>query len=280
MLSVDPGDPERRRAHVDAAASRAEVEGHADERDLSSWASRRRDASTRTSDGQRRSTGRAAGSIIASRARMSTPPTRKPAPAAPAPRRRPSTFSRSSPPAACSPPSRWSACAASQKVNGLTAEQAHHPARASRTRRRSRRPSPRTPACPTSRSTRSTSTSTWSPRRIAGPFARKHGMVAISKTDDKITVAVHDPFAPFPVDDIKRVTGLDVERVVATRSRRRGDQQGLLRPEVEPADRGEAAHAQSRISTVDLGNQEFLSRASERARPRGRARWSRPSTTS
>src|SRR5258708_31778073 len=53
---------------------------------------------------------------------------------------------------------------------------------------------------------------------IAGPFARKHRLVAISKTTDKITVAVYDPFAPFPAEDIKRVTGLDVEKVVATRS--------------------------------------------------------------
>ena len=29
---------------------------------------------------------------------------------------------------------------------------------------------------------------------------------------------MHDPLAPFPLDDIRRVTGLDVERVVATRS--------------------------------------------------------------
>src|SRR4051812_38256800 len=29
---------------------------------------------------------------------------------------------------------------------------------------------------------------------IAGPFARKHGLVAISKTASKITVAVYDPF--------------------------------------------------------------------------------------
>src|SRR5215510_2520449 len=53
---------------------------------------------------------------------------------------------------------------------------------------------------------------------VAGPFARKHGLVAISKTAEKITVAVFDPFAPFPYEDVKRVTGLDVERVVATRS--------------------------------------------------------------
>ena len=33
---------------------------------------------------------------------------------------------------------------------------------------------------------------------VAGPFARRHGMVAIAKTADRITVAVHNPFAPFP----------------------------------------------------------------------------------
>src|SRR5262245_36715892 len=37
-------------------------------------------------------------------------------------------------------------------------------------------------------------------RAIAGPFARKHGMVAIGKTERTITVAVFDPFAPFPAD--------------------------------------------------------------------------------
>ena len=55
-------------------------------------------------------------------------------------------------------------------------------------------------------------------KALSGPFARKHGLVAVAKSADKITVAVHDPFAPFPTDDIKRVTGLDVERVVATRT--------------------------------------------------------------
>src|SRR5438045_5804447 len=54
---------------------------------------------------------------------------------------------------------------------------------------------------------------------LSGPFARKHGLVAIAKDDEKLTVAVHDPFAPFPADDIKRVTGLRaIEKVVATRS--------------------------------------------------------------
>src|SRR6185503_13545075 len=54
---------------------------------------------------------------------------------------------------------------------------------------------------------------------LSGPFSRKHGLVALAKSPEKLTVAVHDPFAPFPADDIKRVTGLlGIERVVATRS--------------------------------------------------------------
>src|SRR4051812_7572221 len=56
-------------------------------------------------------------------------------------------------------------------------------------------------------------------RALSGPFSRRHGMVAIAKTDEKLTVAVHDPFAAFPIDDIKKMTGLrTIERVVATRS--------------------------------------------------------------
>ena len=53
---------------------------------------------------------------------------------------------------------------------------------------------------------------------LSGPFARRHGLIAISKNATTLTVAVHDPLAPFPLDDIRSVTGLDVERVVATRS--------------------------------------------------------------
>ncbi|PYR14104.1 MAG: hypothetical protein DMG00_04850, partial [Acidobacteria bacterium] len=50
---------------------------------------------------------------------------------------------------------------------------------------------------------------------LSGPFARKHGIVAFAKTEEKLTVAVSDPFAPFPADDIKRVTGLlAIERVI------------------------------------------------------------------
>jgi general secretion pathway protein E len=95
-------------------------------------------------------------------------------------------------------------------------------------------------------------------RALSGPFARKHGLVAISMTGDKITVAVHDPFAPFPADDIKRVTGLDVERVVATRSDIEAINRGFydLKTSLQTAEKQLTA---SRLSVVDLGNQEFLS---------------------
>jgi general secretion pathway protein E len=94
---------------------------------------------------------------------------------------------------------------------------------------------------------------------IAGPFARKHGLVAISKTEDTITVAVHDPFAPFPADDIKLVTGLkNVTRVVATRTDVETINRGFydLQTSLKTAEKQLTA---SRLSAVDLGNQEFLS---------------------
>jgi len=95
-------------------------------------------------------------------------------------------------------------------------------------------------------------------KALSGPFARKHGMVAISKTEKTITVAVHDPFAPFPADDIKRVTGLSVERVVATRSDVETINKGFydLKTSLQTAEKQLTA---SRLSSVDLSNQEFLS---------------------
>jgi len=103
-------------------------------------------------------------------------------------------------------------------------------------------------------------------KALSGPFARRHGMVAISKSDDKITVAVYDPFAPFPVEDIKMVTGLDVERVVATRSDVETINKGFydLKASLQTAEKQLTA---SRLSTVDLGNQEFLSSANEELDP-------------
>jgi general secretion pathway protein E len=93
---------------------------------------------------------------------------------------------------------------------------------------------------------------------LSGPFARKHGLVAISKTADSITVAVYDPFAPFPEEDIKRVTGLDVKRVVATRSDVEAINKGFydLKASLQSAEKQLTA---SRLSAVDLSNQEFLS---------------------
>src|SRR6185503_10300110 len=101
---------------------------------------------------------------------------------------------------------------------------------------------------------------------IAGPFARKHGLVAISKTADKITVAVYDPFRPFPTEDIKRVTGLDVERVVATRSDVETINRGFydLKASLTTAEKQLTA---GRISNVDLGNQEYLSGESKELDP-------------
>jgi len=97
-------------------------------------------------------------------------------------------------------------------------------------------------------------------KAVAGPFARRHGLVAIAKTAERITVAVHDPFAPFPAEDIKRVTGLDVDRVVATRGDVEAVNKGFydLKSSLQHA---EKQLTESRISTVDLGNQEFLSKA-------------------
>jgi general secretion pathway protein E len=97
-------------------------------------------------------------------------------------------------------------------------------------------------------------------KAVAGPFARRHGMVAIGKAENRLTVAVHNPFAPFPYEDIKRVTGLDVDRVVATRSDVESINKGFydLKSSLKHA---EKQLAESRIATVDIANQEFLSKA-------------------
>jgi general secretion pathway protein E len=95
-------------------------------------------------------------------------------------------------------------------------------------------------------------------KAVPGPFARKHGLVAIGKNDQKITIAVHDPFAPFPFDDIKLATGLDIERVVATRTDVERINKGFydLQSSLKTAEKQLNA---DRLPGVDLGNQEFLS---------------------
>jgi general secretion pathway protein E len=95
-------------------------------------------------------------------------------------------------------------------------------------------------------------------KAIPGPFARKHGLVAIAKTDQKITVAVYDPFAAFPTDDIRLVTGLEIERVVATRTDVETINKGFydLQSSLKTAEKQLTAN---RLSTFDLGSQEYLS---------------------
>ena len=103
-------------------------------------------------------------------------------------------------------------------------------------------------------------------RALPGPFARKHGLVALSKSGNRITVAVHDPFAPFPQEDIERVTGLHVVRVVATRS----DVERInktfydLQTSLKSAEKQLAG---GRLSSMDIGNQEFLSASAEELDP-------------
>ena len=103
-------------------------------------------------------------------------------------------------------------------------------------------------------------------RGLSAPFARKHGLVAISKTESTITVAVFNPFAPFPEEDIKRVTGLEVARVVSTRSDVETVNKGFydLKASLTSAEKQLSA---SRLATVDLGNQEYLSGESKELDP-------------
>ncbi|HQZ17453.1 MAG TPA: ATPase, T2SS/T4P/T4SS family [Vicinamibacteria bacterium] len=93
-------------------------------------------------------------------------------------------------------------------------------------------------------------------------FARKNGIVAIGQNAGKIVVAVHDPFAPFPEEDIRRVTGLGVERVVAPKADIEAISRSFydLKTSLKTA---EAQLRQGRIQTVDISNQEFLSSSNQ-----------------
>jgi general secretion pathway protein E len=94
---------------------------------------------------------------------------------------------------------------------------------------------------------------------LSGPFSKRHGMVAIAKTDEKLTVAVLDPFAPFPVDDIRRSTGLrTIERVVATQS----DIEAIIKSFYELGSSLKTAEKQLSaqwLPALNIGNQEYLS---------------------
>jgi len=93
-------------------------------------------------------------------------------------------------------------------------------------------------------------------------FARKNGIVAIGQNAGKIVIAVHDPFAPFPEEDIRRVTGLGIERVVSPRADIEAISRSFydLKTSLKTA---EAQLRQGRISSVDISNQEFLSSTQE-----------------
>jgi general secretion pathway protein E len=98
---------------------------------------------------------------------------------------------------------------------------------------------------------------------LSGPFCRRHGLVAIARSDQKLTVALYDPFAPFPEEDIKMVTGLiAIEKVVATRSDIEAVNKSFyeLKTSLKTAEKQLSA---SWLSGVDLGNQEYLSGETE-----------------
>lgn len=93
-------------------------------------------------------------------------------------------------------------------------------------------------------------------------FARKNGIVAIGQNGGRIVIAVHDPFAPFPEEDIRRVTGLGIEKVVALKSDIEAISRSFydLKTSLKTA---EAQLRQGRIHSVDISNQEFLSSSNQ-----------------
>ena len=101
---------------------------------------------------------------------------------------------------------------------------------------------------------------------LSAAFSRRHGLIAISKTATTLTVAVHDPLASFPDSDIKSVTGLDIERVVATRSDIEAVTKSFydLRTSLKTAEKQLSA---GRLPGFDLGNQEYLSAQSDELDP-------------
>ena len=100
---------------------------------------------------------------------------------------------------------------------------------------------------------------------LSAAFSRSHGLVAIAKSATTLTVAVHDPFAAFPADDIRRVSGLDVERVLATRS----DIESITKSFFELRASLKSAEKQlaRRLPSFDLGNQEYLSAQTDELDP-------------
>ncbi len=101
---------------------------------------------------------------------------------------------------------------------------------------------------------------------LSSAFSRRHGLVAISKTATSLTVAVYDPLSPFPGADIKSVTGLEVERVVSTKSDIEAVTKNFydLRTSLKTAEKQLSA---GRLPGFDLGNQEYLSTQADELDP-------------
>ena len=209
---------------------------------------------------------------------MSTPSPRKPAPAPAAPGGAGPPAACSSP-AACSPPEQVERVRRAQKVNGLTAEQAHHPARLRE--RGADRAGPRRPRRPPLREDQPAR-----PRPRRGHQGDRRPLRAQARhgrdqqdRHQRSPSPSSIPSRPSPLDDIQRVTGLDVERVVATRSDVETVNKGFydLKSSLQTAEKQLSAepprHRGPREPGVPLPGLRG-------ARPRGRARWSRPSTTS
>ena len=252
---VDLRPPEGGRAHVHAAPARAEVEGNADERDFCAGMVCA-DASTRSRDG---STKRRRPWLSISSRDGAPPPSRK-AGAAPARRRAEPTVD-------------ILPILVARKV--LTAEQAE------RVRRTTRLNS--VPARAGGRAARMANEVQIAQaiaahaglpyvkinpldldldvvtKGLSGPFARKHGLVAISKTDDDDHRRRLRPLRALPRPRTSSASPASAWSAWWPRAatwRRSTRASTTSRPACTTAEKQLTA---SRLSTVDLGNQEFLS---------------------
>ena len=106
---------------------------------------------------------------------------------------------------------------------------------------------------------------------MPGPFARKWGVVAIAREGQRITVALHNPFAAVkpgevPWDVELARLGFEVVRVVATRADVEAVSKGFygLKTSLQHAER---ELSESRFAGPDLGNLEQLSTSSTELGP-------------
>lgn len=93
---------------------------------------------------------------------------------------------------------------------------------------------------------------------LPAPFARKHGVCAIAKHGNTITLATANPFNLAPLSDLRLHAGVEVQLVVATRSDIEMVNKGFydLKSSLKAA---ESQLAEGRLHALDVGNQEFFS---------------------